>query len=295
MTEDTSLAPSETPRQFTTSAREQASVGLWLASKLQPGEGSRLVRWLLLYGGVIAPALFLLSGVGGLPDFMRSYRAPTLHRHAAVMFRPSALFPFAPFLLHSAAACSVALLDMDRYGRRRWVRWGLYTGVILAVQYLIVQGLVMQRVETWLSREVLLVIPLMLIVCVSVPVVVFGLGWVCWRKLQRRSIKLTLDSLVPYMLVMTVVGFFVFAMAGPGWMLFFGFLLLAPLWPVAALIAAIPIAAPSWAVGTFLLLSICAGRWYGGKQLRLWQFFLAFVWFGFYFTAWRFAFAWATS
>ena len=299
MTEDTSSPPSETPKQLAASARERAPLGPWLASKLQPGEGSRLVRFLLWYGGVFAPWVLVFYSVLLLSLPAKSFagasgREMTLHpwNIASDLLYGRPLACFLPLILFSLAAATLVLKNMDRFGRKLWVRWGLYTGVILSLHFWYLHGLVLTRAEAFIGAGSLVRLPCYAFGFVCVPVVGLAIFWAVWRRSrrlwQRMEPEVTL-FLVPFV---GFLGFVLMCLGGQSdepWLPVLGFVLAIPLMLPLALVFALPYAAPSWALAVFVLLSIYVAQWYGGKQLRLWQFFLAFVWFGLYFTAWRLA------
>ena len=274
----------------------------WLDRKLRPGEGSGLARCLLFYGGVLAPFLFLITGSIFISFGPRATGPPPvdfepevhLYHTAEEFFRWPAIFPFVPFLLYSAWACTVTLWEVRDYGRSLWARWGLYTGVILAVQFWFLSGLIFTKAESLLSLDTLVWMPLSLVITLSLLVAVGVIARAIWRKNPKGWLGLDIiEWATVYLLFVLLMLFLTFVCDLP--LRDLASLVVSPVLFSFSLLSILTRAAPAWALATYVLLSLYVGSRYGGRQIELWQFFVALLWFAMYFTAWRFAFSWATA
>ena len=95
---------------------------------------SRWTRVVFFFAGVLLPLICLLVAAG---NFEGEWQSGNLHDYSGYLLRFPAGAPFYPFLAYMMFCLLSVLLD-ERRARFFAIRGGLYTGVVLAIQYAVV-------------------------------------------------------------------------------------------------------------------------------------------------------------
>ncbi|NLE36924.1 MAG: hypothetical protein GX621_02755 [Pirellulaceae bacterium] len=109
-----------------------------------PGASEETVPWnfsasakaAFVFAGVIMPVIcFLLAGS---PALRPSWQSGRLQDFAMLLLSPKSSFPVFPLLLYSIGSMIVMICEPARFSRYFVVRFGVYTGVPLAIQYFVI-------------------------------------------------------------------------------------------------------------------------------------------------------------
>jgi len=107
--------------------------------------------------------------------------------YVRLFLQPEAAWVFFPLLAYSSVTMLCLLLDPQRYAESFFVRMGIYTAVLLSLQYSILTLLILEF--QWEgSGQVLLLW--------SVPLIIFGLYWAAVKKWNHKNVNLTVALLV---------------------------------------------------------------------------------------------------
>lgn len=153
--------------------------GIWYWLIGEPD--SRLRRWKLFFTGVIVPAICIGAALcGTLPTVDSPWQSGHMIHYVTLLFRPWTLSISLPLILFSAISLTWWLWRPDAV-ERKVVRFGIYTGAILASQYLVMVMICSSYVSLWATMF-------------YVPALVF-IGWV-WRCLYHHWRRFTILHLI---------------------------------------------------------------------------------------------------
>jgi hypothetical protein len=123
---------------------------------LRPGDDQsrRVIGWresvVLAGAGILLPMVCFAASLNrylGAPDFQRGEWSDYLTLMPSVM----ASWPFAPLLFAATFAMAVLVIAPHRVVHSRVLRWALYSGVILAAQYTLIQAIAIAEPSGLLS------------------------------------------------------------------------------------------------------------------------------------------------
>ncbi len=89
---------------------------------------------LLMYAGVILPAICFAMGFSEQPD----WQSENLGAFARLLLSHKPSLPIYPFLLYNMTCMGMLIVRRDRSSEHLAVRFGIYTGVVLALQYWVI-------------------------------------------------------------------------------------------------------------------------------------------------------------
>ncbi len=248
-----------------------------------------LLSFASLLAGILLPAICFLIGAGGFPD-AAEWQSGQFDDYASLFLGGNTTWVFYPFLAYSMSCLLIALAHPTTAGRHFFVRLGVGSGVILALHYVVVLGMVLLNIHDWYTwgsiAKTVLGIPLLSLVAVAVPVVGWLLLWIIVRLSQRHP-----QATHP---LLAAVAFFVMVMAvavgiSNAWGGQLG-KLLGPIVfaPLGLLLVGPLVSAPTWAAAVYAYQYARLLRLNGDRfQLKLWQFFVVFSWIAAYFATWR--------
>ena len=149
----------------------------------------RLALYFVL--GNALPSLGLLLMLRGTP-MPPSWQSGEFHDYVTFLLSGRAAALFYPFFFYSIACFTLGLFRPEVASRSFWVRFGIYSGVFLALQYCVVVSVVVMQVEkiwTWIGLLKALAIPLAGLALVGIPWVAWWLIGVLKRYLEHRGGK----------------------------------------------------------------------------------------------------------
>jgi hypothetical protein len=252
-----------------------------------------LLSFACLLAGVFLPAVCFLLAAGGSPD-PPEWQSGQYDDYASLLLGGNTTWVFYPFLAYSVLCLLIALTQPATASRHFFVRLGVGSGVILALHYVFVLGMVLLDIHdlnTWrLIAWTFLGIPFLSLVAVAVPVVVWLLLWIMIHLWQRhpQTMGLLVAAVVFLVIGMAIAvgisdarGGELGELLGPVMFAPLGLLMVGPL-----------VSAPTWAAAVYAYQSVRLARLKGGRfQVKLWQFLVVFSWIAAYFAAWRAAIA----
>lgn len=236
----------------------------YLARRRRPGVDSGT----LLVTGIILPAFWLL--LLALSEPWASWQSGDLRAYAGLLLTGKASMLFWPFVAFSMTCFAYAYFRPAVAGRHLLLRLGVYAGILLAMQYGLVFGLVLFDVDT-IAKPAgvakILAIPVLACVTIAVPRAV---GWLWRRFLDDGRHDLGEWSWVALVLVFVVV-------------------LAAPLSLLIALALTV-ISTPYWALAAYASVARNTIRASGGRlQFNLREVLAGMTWLAAYLATWRFA------
>jgi len=266
------------------------------APPLEPLSG-RTAAAMLVFGVTWPTVCFLITADGSLIN--AALQLSDLRTYALYLLSGRTCFVFYPFLLY-AVVCLVALLtDETRKAPRFAVRFGVYSGVVLAYHFASVMSMVVfgARYEAnWLSISLIVgvvvpaataVVVVAVLVCrliatagkkAASPPANADAGWMGGSAASRWTV-------VAVVLLLMVGGFLAAEMHGGA-----GLLMILPVVVAVASIALMCVGGPFHTLVVFAVMSRRAFRLSGGRlQFRLLHLLAAFTWLSAYLAAWRFA------
>ena len=153
------------------------------------------------YVGVALPIFCFAITLHEAPD-MPTWQAGNAADIAALLLTGRTSFYLFPFLIHAVIAFSLLLLWPARFCQQFLLRWGVYSGVLLALHFSIALAFTLGAVTTVYSWRAV-TLPLTMLSMTTIPI---WLGWwlLCWiaRRLnladRLRSLKsrLVLSAIV---------------------------------------------------------------------------------------------------
>lgn len=206
--------------------------------------GKRLSIWTrinLFVGGVLGPLcchLLSLTGARGLSGRWQSGR---MSDKLSFILEPTAGFVLYPMLLYCLIAMSLFLIDERRYGKRFWVRLGIFGGVPLAAWYSVIAGASDAFVDLQFKMigGALLIAVAQILIALIIWLSLAGFSWLGQRPPSLARTVLMAIWVVSYLGLIVAIG---------------ESLVLLFILPI--------ICAPVWAVLTYTVVSIRILFWY---------------------------------
>ncbi len=91
---------------------------------------SRLLAVALTFAGIILPAICFAIGFPNQPY----WQSGTWNAYAQLLLSRKNAIPLYPLLLYAMTSLGLVVWRPARWGQRPWVRWGIYSGVVLAAE-----------------------------------------------------------------------------------------------------------------------------------------------------------------
>jgi len=258
----------------------------------QPSDNSARSAWhlslamtaLFFILGNLLPSFGLFVTLKGSP-VPASWQSGAFHDYASFLLSGKAAALFYPFFLFAIACFTVGLFRPET-ARFFWLRFGIYSGIVLGVQYCFVVGVVLFQVDQLLTWRgiftVGVIIPVAALITVGIPWFVWLSLRVLQRYLQRR------ERHAWWVAILTLTGPCLALLCGlaPSQEDAEGWLFLAIFGPSLVLV----IATPVWMVAVYTALAHHARRLHRPRsQFGLLQLLGVFSWLAAYMAAWRFA------
>lgn len=226
---------------------------------------SWLVKAALLFTGVVLPFFCFLIGFPAGPD----WQSGSFSDYAQLLLSHKPSIPLYPFLIYNMTSMTLAVVAPDRFGKKSLVRFGIYTGVPLAVGYWAIFQIATDMVVDASSWRI--VSSLLWRVFGSLLAVLVPIGLVLLLRFLAR--KFDISNILSIGVAVVVCLF-----ASTGSMAVF----------VCALCAT------PWAVASYTAMSILLFRSGGAERLRftLAQLLGVVAWLAAWLGAWRGSFLW---
>jgi hypothetical protein len=196
------------------------------------------VTVVFLYVGMALPIFCFAITLHEAPD-MPSWQSGNAADIAALLLTGLTSFYLFPFLIHAVMAFSLLLLWPARFCEKFLLRWGVYSGVLVALHFSIALAFTLGNVATVYSWQAVTV-PLSMLSMTTIPI---WLGWwlLCWiarqlklaERLRSRKSRLVLSAIV-FAAVALMIAYCVQADVNLGKAIFFYSVLCAPFWTTAA-------------------------------------------------------------
>lgn len=234
-------------------ASEQSEV-----SESSPPQFIPRSRWSRILYGLF---LLVMPGVAfWATDFFKpEWQDGHFDSYLILLLSPGASWPFFPLLLYSVLSYLLLLNDFELYSRRFVVRFGIYTGVLLALQYSVLSGLYFFNAEPSF---------LMVLLIWILPILVSGVyAW----SVRRWGAQKVLVAIVALSLIVYVVLAMISKMLST---------------PPLLLLMVLTIGAPFWCFLLFLQASIWLVK-NSETRITLPRGLGLAGWFGAYILAWR--------
>lgn len=242
------------------------------------------VRLALLYAGVVVPVMCHTMTVGSPPD-AATWQSGALDDQLSFALSGRVGFVFYPLMLYPMVCLTLLLFREARFAEKWVVRFGIYTGIPVAMWYWALLGIVVTDVQAVLSPDWLGIL-LMGFAAIVVPIAAWWLiRLLLWvrRKLKIPWIAVTLVGLILYVLGIIIAIPQADAdnvAAAFSW----------PLWPLAALWFLSLLFGPSWAFGVYVGMTLrLFWRYPRPPRFRMIQLLAAFSWLGAFLGACRWA------
>ncbi|MCE9545072.1 MAG: hypothetical protein K8T25_06085 [Planctomycetia bacterium] len=228
------------------------------ASSSTPASGDLELTWVgqlgLGYAGIVVPMIcFCVSqsppNGGPYPDWQSGLTSD----YAALLVSGRSMLPFYPLLVYSMTCMAMLLWQPARFARVFWIRFGIYSGVLLALQYCIVVGTMTgAEIGGWL----------IMMFCSAVVIAIpYGLGRLIVHLTSRQ--RPSLDLFVIFLILFVVVGFFSL---------------------VVAIVFATPLALAAYGILAIRLVRAADGPRF---RISIAHCLAAIGWFSAWFAAWR--------
>lgn len=210
-----------------------------------------------LYAGVILPVICLIAFGTGIFGPNVNWPSGSISDYGMLLLKVKPSLPFYPFLLYCMVCMTAMAIAPWRYSQWFSIRLGIYTGVILAIQYYILLGFILSKEFGLISVTIFAVL-------------LFGCAWLIkWFSFDAkpRSLLFFLSFLMDLGMIVLLLTCF------PLFYLFFNPMLCSTTWAVIAYVML------SWR----LLRRNKKDSW----QFSLAQLFIFISWLAAYFSAWR--------
>lgn len=112
--------------------------------------------WFVFISTILTFACFMI-GAGLKPD----WQSGKLSEYMYLMFYWESAIWFYPFIIYSALSMVLLVINSQYFVKKYWVRLGIYTGVILALQYSIIM-LIFFGDEGWKTWHLYVITPLII-------------------------------------------------------------------------------------------------------------------------------------
>jgi hypothetical protein len=235
--------------------------------------------------GKLLPSFGLFLMLNGSP-VPASWQSGKLYDYATFLLSSETAALFFPFFFYAIACFTLALFRTETAGGAFWIQLGVYSGIVLGVQYGLVVGIVLFQVDLLLTWNgiftVFFKIPVAALLTVGIP-------WLVWRALRVLKRLLQRRGHHAWWLAFLMFG-------GPCLAIAFG---LAPLeddasdwlyWAVVGPSAVMITATPVWMVAVYTALIRHIHRFHQPRfRFGLLQMLGVSSWLTAYVAAWRFA------
>lgn len=233
-----------------------------------------------LLAGIVVPMIaFALTFKSGSPLVLFVWQSGELDQYTNQMLRWPSVGAFYPILIYPMVCCAAAVLGGQKWIDRIWVRIGIYSGVLVALQF----HLMLFSTAEWGVWTIVLALLFLLIgFCILAVALAlwFGIQWAC-VSLWRRSPSV----FIVVALILIVIRF------GAHWYLFE----VGPVWFTWVLPEIVYIATFALAYSTGLaILTYSILTWYVWHhaseqrfQFRIFPLMLGMTWLSGYAAAWR--------
>jgi hypothetical protein len=234
------------------------------ARELTPQEhGLYLVAGVLLPGGILA--LLASDTPSGL------WQSGELHDYTVLVLTGSASLVFWPFVALAMACFAVALFK-PLASRHLLVRLGIYSGVVLALHYWLLWGVVLFDVKSlWTASgifTVAVITPLIGCLAIALPL---AFSWAWWQLFVHEG-----PHVGKWWWTLLMIAALPVLATAPFWMLMI---------PVIMFYSS-----PHWAFAAYFSLAMRLERWQRRKyQATLRELLAGMTWLAAYLAAWRFA------
>lgn len=239
-----------------------------------------LTKMVFVYAGVFLPVTcFLITRRGPVegPD----WQSGNLHDYFAFLLSGQTAYVFYPLLVYAMASLWLVLFNVGTVAESFLIRWGVYSGVLLALHFSVVHYVVVFDVATVGPR--LLGLPVVIAVAIGVPAIVWMCVVAAAAVFQRQDATVRRYLLFVLLLIVLVAAVIAvsFAPNQEGAIVAVPFLLF---------IFGSFFCAPYWTLGVFGFLSVrlIRQRWQRG-QFRLSHLLFVFTWLAAYLAAARYA------
>jgi len=240
-----------------------------------------IAAWFL--AGNVLPSLGLLVSVAGFsgPD----WQTGEFHDFASLLASGRSAAVFCPFLIFSIACFTFALLRPEAAALSFVARFGIYTGIVLALHECIVGGILTLKIKDLTSPSSIAAVAGLMLACIAIAVAAWGLGWLA--KILHRLLRDIARSqawvvLLMFTLPLTAVAYGSVLSEGQATSI-----------AVVILVAPVIIGlslSPCWFLAANLAMTVRIARLRATRfQFRLWHLLAVTSWLGAYLAAWRFA------
>lgn len=240
------------------------------------------VRLAFLYAGVVVPVMCHAMTVSSPPD-AATWQSGAMDDKLSFALSGRAGFVFYPLMLYPMVCLTLLLFREARFAEKWVVRFGIFTGIPVAMWYWALLGIVVTDIQRILSPNWLGLL-LMGFAAIVVP---FAAWWVIRLLLWvRRRIGIRWEVVVVVGLALYVLGIFIASPQADDMIT----ACLWPLWPLAVLWFLSLLFGPSWAFGVYVGMTLrLLWRYPRPPRFRMIQLLAAFSWLGAFLGACRWA------
>lgn len=229
---------------------------------------SKSARGMLLVTGIVFPAICLLLLTASEPR--ATWQSDQLHAYASFLLSGKIPLAFWPFVAYSTVCFGCFLFRRALARRYLVVRLGVYTGILLAMQYCLISGIVVLDVKTILSAGGVLKLLAIAVFGCLINAVPLALRWLWRRSMEEEGQELGVWSKVVVVLI------------------FVGALSLPLCFPFGVMLTII--STPFWALTSYVSVARAMTRFHHGRwQFSLREVLAGMTWLAAYLAAWRFA------
>lgn len=252
--------------------------------QLQQSELYWPVRLAFLYAGVFVPVMCHAMTVSSPPD-AATWQSGAIDDKLSFALSGRAGFVFYPLMLYPMVCLTLLLFRESRFAEKWVVRFGIFTGIPVAMWYWALLGTVVADVQTILSPNWLGLL-LMGFAAIVIPVAAW---WVIRLLLWvRRKLRIPWIAVVLVGLILYVVGIVIAIPQADADNVAVAFLW--PLAPLAVFWFFSLLFGPSWAFGVYVGMTLrLLWRYPRPPRFRMIQLLAAFSWLGAFLGACRWA------
>jgi hypothetical protein len=149
-----------------------------------PSLGARIIY---LFTGILLPLWCFIVAFGGCPD-EPTWQSGLFSDYVTFLLSGPVHYAFYPFLLYSLISLSLLLINPNYFISFFAVCFGIYTGIILALQFSIIMGMVFELgIVGWL---------LFILIIICLPLVLYWIAKKVIRKLGKKRGWLSIVGLI---------------------------------------------------------------------------------------------------
>jgi len=111
-------------------------------SRQEPTGPSLEARGVRALAGIVAPAAYLVFSLASRCR-LAEWQSGRFHDRLVLLLSPEAVLPFLPFVLYAMTCMLLLLTSSETFARLFLVRFGVYTGVLLTLQFGLFVGIVL--------------------------------------------------------------------------------------------------------------------------------------------------------